>query len=278
MIFVKKRATDVPMAEATEIPAGRAMLARLVRGAGDIVRIDDAVELLGLERIDASKLLARWAKQGWLKRIAAGVYLPVPVNALESQHVLDDPWILVPALFSPAYISGFSAAEYWDLTEQIFRDVVVMTAAPLRARKKTIHGVCFVLRRMDEKKFFGTRNVWRGQSKVLVADPHRAIIDMLSEPKIGGGIQHIADCFTQYLLREDRDDEELVEYARLLGNGAVLKRLGFLAERLGADLLAKLCSKNLSAGNIKLDPNLKCPRLITRWKLFVPESLAEKRS
>ena len=266
------------MPDLTEIPIGRAMLARLVRGAGDIVRIDDAVAILGLERIEASKLLARWSKQGWLRRIAAGVYLPVPIDALESQHVLDDPWILVPALFSPAYISGFSAAEYWDLTEQIFRDVVVVTANPLRARKRTIHGVSFILRRIIQKDLFGTRNVWRGQSKVLVADPHRTIIDMLAEPKLGGGIQHVADCFSQYLRREDRDDEQLVEYATLLRNGAIIKRLGYLAERSAADRLAKLCAKDLSAGNTKLDPGLRCPRLVTRWKLFVPESWAEKRS
>ena len=266
------------MSDLIKIPAGRAMLARLVRKAGDVLRIDDAVELLELDRIEASKLMARWAKQGWLKRIAAGVYLPVPIDALESEHVLDDPWILVPALFSPAYISGFSAAEYWDLTEQIFRDVVVMTASPLRSRKRTIHGVSFLLRGMDEENFFGTRNIWRGQNKVLIANLHRTIIDMLAEPKLGGGIQHVSDCFAQYLEREDRDDELLVDYARKLNNGAIIKRLGFLAERSEAAQLVNLCNAGLSAGNVKLDPGLKCPRLVTRWKLFVPETWAEKRS
>ena len=266
------------MSDAIEIPVGRVMLTRVIRGAGNIVRIDDAVAILGLERVEASKLLARWNKQGWLKRIAAGVYLSVPIDSLESEHVLDDPWILVPALFAPAYISGFSAAEYWDITEQIFRDLVVMTARPLRTRKRIIHGVSFILKRMDEKDFFGTRNVWRGQSKVLVADPHRTVIDMLAEPKLGGGIQHVTDCFSQYLRRDDRDDERLVEYALLLRNGAIIKRLGYLGERSGEDRLAKLCAKELSTGNTKLDPGLKCPRLVTRWKLFVPESWAEKRS
>ncbi len=262
---------------ASEVPAGRAKLARLIRGAGDIVRIDDAVELFNLDRIEASKLLARWAKQGWLRRVSAGVYLPVPIDALESEHVLEDPWILVPVLFGPAYISGFTAAEYWDLTEQIFRDVVVMTATPLRTRNSTIHGVSFILRRMPEEDFFGTRGVWRGQSKVLVADPHRTIIDMLAEPKIGGGIQHILDCLSEYLKREDSDQEKLVEYAQLRNNGAVNKRLGYLAERLGADQLASLCSTKLTKGNVKLDPGLKCPRLVTRWKLFVPESWTGSR-
>ena len=259
----------------TDISNRRLMIARLLRGAGDVVRICDAETIFDLDRTAASKLLARWAKQGWLKRVSAGVYVPVPIDALESQYVLEDPWVLVPALFSPGYISGFSAAEYWDLTEQIFRDIVVMTAVPLRTRRRTVHGTSFLLRPMPEVDFFGTRTVWRGQSKVLVADPHRTIIDMLAEPRVGGGIQHITDCFAECLRRDDCNVEMLMEYAQRRKNGAVVKRLGYLAERSGADALAAACRKDLSAGNVKLDPNVNCPRLITRWKLFVPESWAE---
>ena len=46
-----------------------------------------------------------------------------------AEQVVEDPWILVPALFDPAYIGGRTAAEHWDLTEQIFRDIVVYTHA-----------------------------------------------------------------------------------------------------------------------------------------------------
>jgi predicted transcriptional regulator of viral defense system len=191
---------------------------------------------------------------------------------LESNHVLEDPWILVPALFEPAYIGGWSAAEYWDLTEQIFRDIVVMTVGPLRERKKNVHGVSFILRHIPGKHFFGTRTVWRGRSKVSVADPHRTIVDMLREPSLGGGIQHFEDCFIRYLRREDRDLALLVEYADKLVNGAIFKRLGFLAERQRIDLLVQLCRERLTTGNAKLDNRLKCPKLITRWRLFVPET------
>jgi len=52
--------------------------------------------------------------------------------------------------------------------------------------------------------------VWRGKNKVLVADPHRAIIDILDEPKFGGGIQHVADCLQHYFTREYRDDDQLL--------------------------------------------------------------------
>jgi hypothetical protein len=45
------------------------------------------------------------------------------------------------------------------------------------------------------------------------------------------------------------------------GNGAVFKRLGFLASREpGNEVLAEACAKRLTAGNAKLDPALACPR------------------
>ena len=53
---------------------------------------------------------------------------------------------------------------------------------------------------------------------------------MLDNPDLGAGIQHVADCLTTYFDRKDRDDDKLIAYADRLGNGAVFKRLGFLAE------------------------------------------------
>jgi hypothetical protein len=49
---------------------------------------------------------------------------------------------------------------------------------------------------------------------------------------IGSGHEHPFRyfCLDAYLKRSDRDDRRLVAYGDQLGNGAVFKRLGFLAE------------------------------------------------
>lgn len=254
-------------------PRGRRRLAAVMRASGDVIEIGDTVNTLGLGRIEASKMLSRWADQGWLRRIGKGAYVPVPLDALESENVLEDPWIMVPALYDPAYIGGWTAAEHWDLTEQLFRDIVVLTAQPVRKKRQTRHGTPFLLCHVDEARMFGTRPVWRGRTKVLISDVHRTIIDMLDNPAMGGGIQHVADCLASYFKRSDRSDDALLSYAHRLGNGAVFKRLGFLGETLGADDdLITECARHLTAGNAKLDPALNCLRLITRWRLWVPKS------
>ena len=257
------------------LPKGRAELTAVIRSAGDIVHIDDAAKTLGIPRNEAAKKLSRWTKQGWLRRVGTGAYVPVSLDALESEHVLDDPWLLVPALFSPCYIGGRTAAEYWDLTEQIFRDVLVMTAQTVREKSQMRHGVEFTLKHIHENKIFGTKSVWRGQTKVAVADIHRTIIDMLDDPATGGGIQHVGDCLDVYLKRQDHDFDTLIEYGDRFGNGAVFKRLGFLAERSATgQALLEPCRKRLTTGNAKLDPALACSRLITKWRLFVPQTWA----
>ncbi len=256
--------------EAIEIPQGRQQLAQLVAGAGDVIQVTDAARVLDLDRTAAAKTLARWTAQGWLRRVRRGVYVPVTLDTLCSEHVLDDPWVLVPGLFAPAYVGGRTAAEFWDLTEQLFNDIVVLTAQSIRQKSQRRHGATFTLKHVQERKIFGTKPVWRGRTKVLVSDLPRTIVDMLDDPAIGGGIQQVSDCLGEYLKHKDRNDKLLIQYGERLGNGAVFKRLGFLAEQQGEVTLAEACRAHLTKGAIKLDPLLDCTKLVTRWRIWIP--------
>jgi predicted transcriptional regulator of viral defense system len=254
------------------LPKGRARLAAVLRQASDVIRIDDVAAALQVDRTQASKLLSRWVAQGWMRRVGPGTYVPVQLDLLDAGQVLSDPWVLIPSLFSPCYVGGRTAAEHWDLTEQIFRDVFVFSAKPLRSKTVEQQGAVFTLKHTKEDLIFGIKSVWRDHTRVLVSDIHRTMVDMLDDPATGGGIQHVDDCFQQYVKRTDYDPERLLSYAARHGNGAIFKRLGFLAERHGIDQLAAAASRNLTAGNAKLDPALACPRLVSRWHLRIPQS------
>ena len=234
--------------ENTSLPSRRRKFAAVIRAANEVIEIDDVVATLTTGRPEASKLLARWASQGWLRRVGPGAYVPVPLDSLDRQLVLEDPWVLVPALYAPAYIGGWTAGEYWDLTEQLFRDIIVVTARPVREKNQVRHGAQFTLHHIQERKIFGTRPVWRGRSKVLLSDVHRTVIDMLDNPALGGGIQHVSDCLSAYLQRSDRNDDTLIAYAERLGNGAIFKRLGFLVgQHSNTSHLADVCLARLTA-------------------------------
>jgi predicted transcriptional regulator of viral defense system len=111
-----------------------------------------------------------------------------------------------------------------------------------------------------------------------LADPHRTVVDMLDNPRLGGGARHMSDCLTAYLRSEHASREKVIAYAERIGNGAVFKRLGFLAERAlpADDLLTAACRERLTKGYASLDAALPGDRIITRWRLRVPRSLAHE--
>jgi predicted transcriptional regulator of viral defense system len=251
----------------------RKRIAAIIRGTKGTISVEEAATILKLESTDAAKMLSRWTKNGWMARVRRGIYVSVPLESRTVDMPLEDPWLIAGRLFAPCYIGGWSAAEYLDLTEQVFNTIMVMTVQKPRDRRPKIKGTGFELRTVSEKALFGLSPVWRGQVKIPVSDPTRTILDLLSDPVLGGGIRSTTDMLINYLRSENKNLTLLIEYAARLGNGAVFKRLGFLLEKFAPDETATMdqCRAKLTAGNAKLDPKLDNTRLVTRWRLWMPE-------
>lgn len=253
------------------LPAPRARLAAVLRAANDHVSIETVSAALAIDRSAAAKLLSRWQSQGWLRRVGRGLYVPVPLDLAGVEQVLQDPWVLVPALFGQSYVGGWSAAHHWDLTDQLFNETIIFTTRRVTAKRVTAQGTVFLVHHSTVEKMFGLKQLWRGATRVQVSDPTRTVVDMLDSPKVGGGIDHVADCLSALLKQSPRNWSLLIRHAEQLGNGAVFKRLGYLADtRLKNAELAAACRARLTKGHARLDPALACERLVTAWRLWVP--------
>lgn len=252
----------------------RKRITALLRETKETVSIDEAARILEIPSSNAGKLLSRWALKGWFCRVKRGVYIPIPLESSTSTIALEDPWIIAKKLYHPCYIGGWSAAEYWGLTEQIFRTLLVKTTQKPKERHPTILGTPFWLITTSEKALFGLKIIWRGQLKVALSDPTRTILDILSDPKLAGGLQPAADIFNEYLHSEHKDVKLLIDYAKRLGNSAVFKRLGFFLEKFATSEheALKACKAHLKQGNVKLDPSLTSDALVTKWRLWVPKN------
>jgi len=256
----------------------RKRLAMVLRASRPLITIRSAAEALNLEPDKAAKTLARWAKQGRIKRLRRGIYAPVPLDSLSGETALSNPWVLVPRLFSPGYVGGWSAAEHWHLTEQIFRDVCVFTSRAFRHKREVVDGTPFSLQRTKPNRLFGLTTIWDGSARIPVSDPERTLIDMLDRPSVGGGIRHVDSCLREYLRLPNTDLKKLVRYGDRLGSGAVFKRLGYLIEHAGTghQEVLKACRTRLTAGTVRIDPALPADRLVTRWRLWVPSAWSGK--
>ncbi|MBI2813354.1 MAG: hypothetical protein HYX71_03635 [Opitutae bacterium] len=232
--------------------------------------VEDATGVLGVEVARVRRLLAKFASQGWLARIRRNAYRTVPLGASAPSEWREDPWLVAAHTFAPCYLAGWTACEHWGLTEQLFRDVVVVTSRLVRNREEEIQGTRYLLNVRRRGAFFGLRNVWRAQLAVPVSDPTRTAVDLLDSPALGGGIRSVGDILGAYFRGAHRDDKLLLDYAKKLGNRTVYKRLGYFIESLNveAPAVADACREKQSSGVSLLDPaGPRSGRIISRWNL-----------
>ena len=264
------------MATTTVAPKGisernRRLLTALYRSATGPFSVREAAAALSFTMPRTHRFLAYLAQRGWLVRVCRGLYAPIPLDAINPGDWREDPWVVASKLFGPDYyIGGWTACEHWDLTEQIFRETVVVTTKQVRSKEVDIQGFPFRIRRTSPRKTFGTKPVWRDQTRVYVSDPSRTVVDVLDDPTLGGGIRHIADMVHTYFRGEHRDDTLLEDYARRVGNRTSFKRLGYLLETLAvhAPSLLQACETSLSSGIGLLDPSLPHEGpVVWRWRL-----------
>ena len=255
----------------------RERLSVLVRNMKGVISLKEAAAFLNMPKDQAATFVSRLCKNGWLSRIQRGVYIPVSIESRNADPVSEDPWVVAERLFEPCYIGGWSAAEHWDLTEQIFRSVLVITAGHVRRKKIKAGGAEYFLKMTSKKNLFGTTDVWKNSNKVKVSDPSKTIIDILNDPEIGGGIRPATDLLKNYFDSKNKNLDLLIEYGEKMGNRTVFKRLGFLVEKNYPQEKAFLerCLLRLSEGYSKLDPALKGEKIVSKWKLWIPASWAE---
>lgn len=209
----------------------RVFTARRARESAPSVGLSDSYFLQALHHL---------AKAGWLVRLRKGLYaLSSSVPGVTPAHEFE----VAMALVTPAAISHWSALHYHGLTEQVPREVFVLTTLgsrvprPASSRAEPTRGcrvgqTVYRFIRVAPQRFFGTEEVWVGEARVTVTDPERTLLDGLSRPQYCGDIAEVIHAFE--VLGPRLDVERIVAYALRL-DAATAKRLGWVLERLGVD-------------------------------------------
>ncbi len=248
----------------------RADLAQITGHGRRFVTVADAADSLRVERPEAARRLARWAEQGWLRRVRRDLYIPVPVDTVHPEGWGADPLVLADAVWGPCYATGWTAANHWGLTEQSFRTTVVKTVQRVRRTDQRLLDNDFLIAHTSpELLTWGMKREWREERRIQIADPARTVIDALDDLRLVGGIRLATEILAAYL--DAHDPDSLVSYGDRLANRTVFKRIGLLGEVIGANpgLLAD-CESRLSAGFPMLDPTQPPAGIRSqRWRLLV---------
>lgn len=225
-------------------------LVRMLAGAGN--RVFSAEQARGLSpSVGISpgylpQALHYLARAGWIVQLRKGLYaLSGAVAGSLSVHEFE----IAMALVQPSAISHWSALSYHGLTEQVPRDVFVLTSARSvpRARGKKKHagdgypagGTTYRFVQVKPERFFGIEDVWVNEARIKITDPERTLLDGLLAPQYCGDISEVLHAFETRGPKLDVD--RIIEYALKL-DGATVKRLGWILENQGVTpaLLARL--------------------------------------
>lgn len=218
-------------------------LVRHLAAEGDrVFTIDRARELAeaaGLSESYLRQALHHLTRSDWLVRLRKGLYALSPsVPGVTPAHEFE----VAMALVEPAAISHWSALHHHSLSDQVPREVFVLTTTESsipRARGATAKkrrdgysagGNTYRFVRVKPERYFGTEKVWIGDARVTVTDPERTLLDGLSRPQYCGDLGEVLHAFE--VGAPGLNLERIVQYALRLDE-ATAKRLGWVLERQG---------------------------------------------
>jgi len=215
--------------------------------------IADAARIIPEKRTNVYVYLSRLKKAGLLFEIERGKYT-----------LSDDPVPVATALVRPSYISFLSGMSLAGMTDQITTRLQVVAARQKKEilfQRMTIQFIRFKSRRM-----FGFGKVKQAGFDVFLAEPEKLVVDSLYMPEYCP----VSEVF-KALERGEFNEAKLLEYARRMDSGIVLKRLGYLLDLLGKDHSKEIA---ISKKTELLNPSKGKKGIENKkWKLLVNEVL-----
>jgi predicted transcriptional regulator of viral defense system len=243
------------------------LLSSLSSRGETIFAIEDVMETLGVSYDYAKVIVNRLVHKSWLIRLARGKYLIVPLEAGVKSQYSEHGFVVASHLVEPYYIGYLSALNYHGLTEMVPRTIYVATTK--RRKDRVILHRRFHFVTLSEEKIFGTVEVTISGTKIRISDPEKTIVDCLDHPEYCNGIEEIAESL--FFEHEELDIEKILDFGKRIGNRTVLKRLGYLMEKLGINEYDELFKDiQLSKGYPKLDPTQPGEGTYnTEWRLQI---------
>lgn len=163
---------------------------------------------------------------GRLRRVRRSAYVLVGQDGTVRVGLLD----LVAAITPKPYlVTAGRALGFHDLTDQHFRQAIVMTATQLRTWTWRGEEVRYV---RVGANVVGTSATRTRRTHARVALPERAILDSLRHPRWGVTLPQVVRAMGLALRRHEDFADRLAAEASALGNAALARRAGLLVSRL----------------------------------------------
>ena len=249
-----------------------AFLTTLAGEGRNLFTVQDAHAYWGDENRARVRLHELEAK-GWVERLERGKYIIIPLEAGPEREWSENPFLIAAQLVQPAAVAYWTALHHWQFTEQVPRITYVQTTTRKLPSRKTVLGTGYRFVTVTARKFFGHKREFVGHHSYRITEREKTVLDCLDRPDLAGGIPEVVKALRS---ADPIRWAQIDDYLARMGSGAVVKRLGFLVERMNLPIpereerLARW-RERLSQGLARLDPSSprKAHRIDTRWRVRV---------
>jgi predicted transcriptional regulator of viral defense system len=195
----------------------------------------DVTRLLDITPAEVAPIAARWRANGQAFSPTPGAYVPIPSQyrtwgAVPARNFVDP---LMNHLGHPYYVGYLSAAEVHDAAHQRPQVFQIVTTGRLADRQFGRVRLTFINSATAARRPVVSVNTPTGTMKV--STPEATVLDLVGDPRHGGGLSNIATVIGDLLEDDKLDVEQLVAIAEQYPS-SVLQRTGWMIERAAAEI------------------------------------------
>lgn len=217
--------------------------------------ISEISSIFGLSKNYSSQIVYQLKNDGKVAEIEKGKYVLSDWD--------DSPLFIAYKSIQPSYISFKTALCEYDLNNEPCE--VIYIATPKRKNNLDFKTYNFKYIKFKPYKFFGFHPTEVNGSRIIMADPEKAIIDCLGLLNYGPEIKKFTRILRDSLKIISMD--KLISFAKRFKDKSLVSRLGYLLEKINVKI--RIASRYLPKDFIKLNPSgERRGKWISRWNII----------
>lgn len=250
------------------------VISRLSYERVSVVKREQLVQWFNFPARVLDKTISRLNKKGILRSIKKGVYFYSPLDAGPAGININE--FLVPPILFPKgnyYVGYTSMFNYYGLLEQISQTMYILNTAI--QRQKFIGNMLFKIVKISPRRMYGIENFTIQNSKVMVSDWERTLVDLIYFPEPVGGLRKALEILKFQVEAQKIDIKKLVKYAVRFPSISTRKRIGFVLEqgKVSDAVITPLIKsiKNTSLNTLYGSKSRKGP-INNKWKVIIDDA------
>ena len=170
--------------------------------------------------------LNRWVKSGLIVRLKRGVYL---LNE-QDRKIATDAGYIANNLYEPSYVSLEYALSFYGIIPEAVKDVTSVSTQKTMYIENELGN--FVYQHIKPEAFRGFKNLKVGSLDVLIADPEKAIVDLvyLHLANFKSNVRGMFEEFYRFQNLNDLDAEKLMVFAAMFCSKKLKEVIEILCE------------------------------------------------